>query len=903
MRGSQHHLRSDSRVERFFPPRRTQTPTIPRIEPGKLVRIIGRRQIVAARTAEPQKVVGHHGANDVDSDVRCARVATSIAIKTGQRVHTAGLKRLAQNIFCGTHARRLPATQPLYPVLGRPSLLNATPPNVYAVSIATHSHRRSNMDVIFRELTPPQRQAVEHINGPLLILAGPGSGKTRVVTHRIANMLRHGIPAWQIVALTFTNKAADEMRMRVSALAPGEPVWMGTFHRFCARLLRRYPAMIGLRENYSIYDVADSRQALKRAIETAGVSTSHTSPEQISAAISRAKNQLVTPEMMLDQSLRPGDQIAARVYPVYQRQLLNANAVDFDDLLLHAAMLLRNHAELRADLDARYRYILVDEYQDTNLAQYAIVRALSIDHPNLSVTGDPDQSIYGWRGADINNILDFEKDYPSVATVRLEENYRSTPNILRVADHLIRHNRRRKHKELFTSREEADPVVLRLYEDGFQEADDIADQIAHAILEHDRQPSEFAVFCRMNALTRSLEHAMRRRSIPYQIVNGTEFYQRKEIKDLLAYLHLINNPSHDVAFQRIVNTPTRGIGGKTVDRLRDVADRENITMLDAARKAGLIESIPKRSATKVAAFVAMYDRLCVKASATIEDLLLYLIEATGYRQFLERSADDQQDNSPLANVDELITAAVEFDRQHPEDGSVDEFLEQISLVSSTDDWENNTDRVTLMTLHASKGLEFPSVFIIGVEADLLPHARSRETPAQLEEERRLLFVGITRAQAHLQLSYCRRRSVRGDNRPVIPSEFLIELPREDLRYVETDNVADYFDDDPYAADAYPDSWDICQLDDEERATQIRPAVAAKSLPPEIRTAAQIAATGGPERHNAFRPGIEVRHPRHGEGKIVTMTGRGPKCVVTVVFAEGETVKFRLAFADLEPVYP
>ena len=770
------------------------------------------------------------------------------------------------------------------------------------------------MDGIFHGLTDPQRQAVEHIDGPLLILAGPGSGKTRVVTHRIANLLRHGIPAWQIAALTFTNKSADEMRMRVQALAPGEPVWMGTFHRFCARLLRRYATMIGLSENYSIYDTSDSKLAMKRAIETANVSTSHTSPEQIAATISRAKNRLVTPEMFLGQSLKHNEQIAARVYPVYQRQLLTANAVDFDDLLLHVANLLRDNAELRAELDARFRYILVDEYQDTNLAQYAIVRALSIDNPNLSVTGDPDQSIYGWRGADINNILDFEKDYPHVKTVRLEENYRSTPNILRVADHLIRHNRRRKHKELFTSNPEGQKVVLKLYEDGYQEADDIADQIADGILNHNRRPKDFAIFCRMNSLTRSLEHALRRRSVPYQIVNGTEFYQRKEIKDLLAYLHLVNNPAHDVALQRVINTPARGIGDLTVKRLQQYADSKNITLLAAARRAGLVESIPKRSATKVAAFVAMYDSLCVKATATIEDLLLYLIEITHFREHLEKLGDEDQDNNRLENIDELVTAAVEFDRQHPEDGSLEEFLEQIALVSSTDDWEDATDRVTVMTLHASKGLEFPSVFIIAVEQDLIPHYRSKENEEQIEEERRLLFVGITRAEEQLQISYCKRRLVRGDNRTVIASEFLVELPRAELQYIEPSVVEDYFDENPYNQDSYPDSWDlpdatsqdsvneddeICQLDDDERALLKAPSRAPKPLPSSVRTAAQFAASPSLGSMPNLRSGQLVFHPKYGDGKVTTLNGRGPKCMVTIEFEDGQSKTFRLAFAGIE----
>ena len=613
------------------------------------------------------------------------------------------------------------------------------------------------MDAIFRDLTEAQREAVGHLDGPMLILAGPGSGKTRVVTHRIANMLNHGVRPWQIAALTFTNKAAEEMRTRVDSLAPGQPVWMGTFHRFCAQLLRRHATMVGLSENYSIYDTSDSKQAMKRAIAAAGVSTTHASPDQIASSISHAKNRLTTPEMMEGHALKPRDAIAARVYPVYQKQLLTANAVDFDDLLLHIAKLLRENPEIRSELDSKYKYILVDEYQDTNLAQYAIVRALSIDEPNLAVTGDPDQSIYGWRGADLNNILDFEKDYPNVKTVRLEQNYRSTPNVLRVADQLIRHNRRRKPKKLFTDNDEGAPVILRFYEDGYQEADSIVDEIANAVMTQGLRPNDFAIFCRMNAMTRSLEHAFRSRSIPYQIVNGVEFYQRREIKDLLAYLHLINNPNHDVALTRIINVPTRGIGAKTVERIRNHADQLGVPMLEAARQADRIEGLAKRSATMVRKFIKIYDNLSVKATAPLEDLLRFMVEETSFEEHLEKTSVDQQDGNSLANVDELISAAVEFDRQHPEDGSLEAFLEQVALVADTDAFDGSNERVTLMTLHAAKGLEFPHVFIIGVEDDLLPHKRSKESESDLEEERRLLFVGITRAKQWLQLSCCKRR--------------------------------------------------------------------------------------------------------------------------------------------------
>jgi DNA helicase-2/ATP-dependent DNA helicase PcrA len=789
-------------------------------------------------------------------------------------------------------------------------------------------------------LTEPQRAAVTHVDGPLLILAGPGSGKTRVVTHRIAHLLANGIPDWQIAALTFTNKAADEMRARVDRLSSEvlsgtHQVWMGTFHRFCAQLLRRYASMVGLQENFSIYDTSDSKQAMKRAIEASGVSTTHSSPDQIASTISKAKNKLITPDLMQGQKLSPQQTVAARVYPVYQQQLLTANAVDFDDLLLHAANLLRHNPELRGELDQRFRYILVDEYQDTNLAQYAIVRALSIEYPNLSVTGDPDQSIYGWRGADLNNILDFEKDYPSVKTIRLEQNYRSTPNILRAADQLIRHNRRRKQKELFTDNQEGDEVVLRLFENGYEEADAVADDIVSMISSGQATAGDVAILCRMNSLTRSVEHSLRGRGVPYQIVNGVEFYQRKEIKDVLAYLHLINNPSHDVALLRVINTPTRGIGAKTIERLRDFADLHGIPLLEAAHRVDEIDSLAKRSATMVKRFVELYGRLAAKATDPLEDILRYLIEQSQYDAFLQKSAVEGDDSSPLGNLDELISAAVDFDRRHPDDGSLEAFLEQVALVSDTDAFEENDERVTLMTLHAAKGLEFPHIFIIGVEDDLLPHKRSKEDDAQFEEERRLLFVGITRAMQRLQLSCCKRRMIRGDMRPVIPSPFLNELPLMEMKRVESPLRSDWFDhdfdqssewendlpeiqvndDSKRDASQLDDSFDFGanRSDDHDSIDQTREAPPSFESQPvtetkgdagvpeigQLKTASDLLSKSRPPL-TAFREGTVVRHFDYGEGTIVAVSGRGPKRMARIQFADGEH-NFRLAFAKLEVV--
>ena len=797
---------------------------------------------------------------------------------------------------------------------------------------------QASLDQALSTLTDAQRDAVEHIDGPMLTLAGPGSGKTRVVTHRIANLLAKGVRPYHIAALTFTNKAAQEMRNRLESIVPPEAgsrdVWMGTFHRFCAFQLRRHAPLVGLSENYSIYDMPDQRQAMKRAIAAADVSTSHASPDQIAQTISRAKNRLITPDMMQGQGMSPAEALAARVYPHYQKQLLQSNAVDFDDMLLHIAVLLRHNPHVRAKMDAKFRYILVDEYQDTNLAQYAIVRALSIDHPNLAVTGDPDQSIYGWRGADLNNILDFEKDYPNVKTVRLEKNYRSTPNVLRVADELIRHNRLRRPKELFTDNPEGDNVQLRMFNDGREEANTIVDEISAAVSSGQVRADEVAIFCRMNSLTRAFETAFRNRSVPYQIVNGVEFYQRKEIKDLMAYLKLLNNPADDVALLRIINTPTRGIGDKTIEKIRAHADGKNISMLEAARGAGLIPTLSKRSATMVAKFVAMYDRLSGMIVQPLEDILAQLLEETKYREYLSKTAVEKEDSNPLLNVDELLAGAAEFDRQHPEEPSLDLFLEQVALVSDTDKLDQGASRVTLMTLHASKGLEFPWVYIIGVEDDLIPHARSKETEREIEEERRLLFVGITRAEKRLQMTYCKRRLLRGDLRPVIPSPFLSEIPMNEVEHIEASSDDQWFDQD-CIDQTYPDAWDeepSIQVDETTPAanaaqtghdvvveTDAFPAMQwppengpapkprlvgakpakkpPKALPASLTTAADLLTTGQTPIIQ-FTEGSWVRHDEYGEGEILSVAGRGMKRMARVKFNDVEK-SFRLAHTKLQ----
>jgi len=753
---------------------------------------------------------------------------------------------------------------------------------------------RISMLHLLESLTPEQQQAVTHVDGPLLILAGPGSGKTRVVTHRIAHLLHSGVPAWQVLALTFTNKAAQEMQARLDGLAPGERVWVSTFHRFCSRLLRQHASMVGLPENFTIYDTGDSRRVLERTLEELDLDAMHFTPQRIAASISWSKNHLITADGFEPRTGSPLDRIIARVYPAYQKRLLESAAVDFDDLLLHVARLLRENPEVRRSLDERYRYVLVDEYQDTNLAQYAIVRALSIDHPNLAVTGDPDQSIYGWRGANLGNILDFESDYPDVKIVRLEQNWRSTKRILRAADALIAHNIRRKEKVLRTDNEEGPPVRLVAYPTQNDEAGTIAARIAQQIQSGRRRPRDFAIFYRINALSRALEFALREEGIPYQMVNGLEFYQRKEIKDVLAYLHLINNPRDDVAFLRIVNTPPRGIGRTTIARLKDHAARYGLTLLDAAREAGLIETLNKRAATKVAKFVTMQDQLREVAMAPLEEIIGHVLEASTYRNHLAES-ESEDDLERLANIEELLTAARQFDEQNPGVPALEVFLEQASLVNDTDAWEADTDKVTLMTMHAAKGLEFPVVFIAAVEDGLLPHERSRDEPDQLEEERRLLFVGITRAMEELHLSLSQYREFRGRARFTVPSQFLMELPRDEMDIVEpkrslfgpTFSRQSEPQPRPSAADDFPFGKLTTAADMDASAST---AVATK--------AKQTSAPGASP--DDFYQGQAVKHPEYGLGKIVALSGSGFRRMATVNFATSGQKKFILDKSPLQP---
>ena len=733
-------------------------------------------------------------------------------------------------------------------------------------------------------------------------------------------MIEQGIPSHSIVALTFTNKAADEMRSRIDRLVTGGNMWTGTFHRFCSRLLRNYASMVGLSENFTIYDMGDSKKVVKQAIQNAEVDLKHHSPDSILDRISNIKSSAITAGNF---EPAPGDyvaSIAARVYVEYQKLLQMANAVDFDDLLLYAVDLLRNSPALRESLDMKYQYMMVDEYQDTNLAQYQLVRLLNHNYKNLGVTGDPDQSIYGWRGANLNNILEFEQDYPNLKIVRLEQNYRSTKSILSVADQLITFNRRRKPKSLITDKEHGNSVKLIAYPTVQDEAADIADSIALAVQKNEYRPRDFAILYRTNRLSRSLEHALRAIGMPYQIVKALEFYQRREVKDVLAYLHLVNNPSDNIAFERVVNVPSRKIGKVTVNRIRDYAMEKRIPLLEAARQCGLIETISKGAAVKVAKFVSLYDEISETPFEHVEEVMKSVIYKTGYRDWLTDDGSEEG-HERAANVDELLVAAQEFDNEHPEDGGLERYLEQAALVSDSDAWESDSDYVSLMSLHAAKGLEFPCVFIVGLESGILPHERSANDVEQLEEERRLLFVGITRAMEKLQLSHCLSRFRKGSFWPCIPSNFLIELPRSEMEVFTpqaTSNFQDDLDDVPFDVDPWmhgsvDDGYSADEIDargtedgEEESANESKPPSDPQSnaMFPRLMTGADLAKKQeAVTRHHPsmYQAGMAVQHEEYGDGVIESISGQNMKTTATVDFAHLGKKKFRLAFTNLSIV--
>ncbi len=640
-------------------------------------------------------------------------------------------------------------------------------------------------------LTEDQRAAVLHMDGPLLVLAGPGSGKTRVITRRIAHLVACGVPAWNILALTFTNKAAGEMKHRVESMLPEGAVGrrglvVSTFHAFCAMFLRRNALECGVDPDFAIYDADDQKRAMKAAMAEAGLDDRNFQPSAVLSKVSAAKNQLLDAEGFRMQASDYSARQVAKAYEAYEAILRRVKALDFDDLLMRTATALGADDGLRARTADRYRHVLIDEYQDTNRAQFTIARHVAGAHRNICVVGDPDQSIYRWRGADIRNILEFEETFAGARTVALGENFRSTSHVVGAADGLIRHNKRRKAKPLYTNRGEGERVRVARAADEHAEATLVAEAIEAA--QREGIPfREMAVLYRMNALSRVVEDALRRRSVPYRVVRGTAFYDRKEVKDLLAYMRLAANPADDVACARIVNVPARGIGESSLVRVERTAAQRAMPLLGAlrlAREAGVAD----RTARKVDDFCDMVARWRGLLETGEPDALAafaeMVLDESGLREFADGTDGDELDQRRL-NLDEVVNAAGDFELPEDPAGApptllraLQGFLQSVALVADSDAFDPEAGAVTLMTLHAAKGLEFDLVAMVGCEEGLLPHARSREGTDDVEEERRLCFVGMTRARAHLWMTHAANRTVRGMRMGAMESGFLREIPEE-----------------------------------------------------------------------------------------------------------------------------
>lgn len=746
------------------------------------------------------------------------------------------------------------------------------------------------MDLL-QDLNDPQREAVTHVDGPMLVLAGAGSGKTRVITHRVAWLIQQGASPHNVLAITFTNKAADEMRNRARALGAAGGATLCTFHALCARLLREFAPEAGISSNYTIYDRDDQIRVVKEAVAGLYTHGSRFSPQAIHAAISRAKDDLKTPPALAGEVGTDYMKTVVEVYREYEKLLAGNNALDFDDLLLRVAFLLRDHDEIRRRLSDRYRRVLIDEYQDTNRAQYIIAHSIVGEHGNICATGDPDQSIYAWRGADINNIMEFEQDYPNALVIRLEENYRSSKAILAAASKLISRNVLRKEKALWTRREGGGDVHVLHCDDAHSEAAEVVSRIAglHTL---GRNYGDVAIFYRLNSLSRLLEESLLQAGVPYRIARGVEFYNRKEIKDVLAYLRLLVNPDDSLSCRRIINIPARGIGAVTVKRLAAFAEAPGRSMLDACRAAADV-GLSAAAAKKVRAFAGLIDDLGGEADHPVRKIVEEVISRTGLEDMLREGGEETR--QALANVGELINSAAEFDARS-EGGTLGDYVRQVSLVSDVDGLETGGGAVTLMTLHSAKGLEFPVVFMVGCEEGLLPFERSQVgdswqsyTPQDLEEERRLAFVGMTRAMEELTLSCAVERMVRGKTERQAASMFLAQIGTERVTVEDltTAPAVRPRHSRPGAGGFYADSKQRSAIEALPAGDDQRQRDASEAESPY------------PAHYEYLREGCTVRHPAFGVGKLLSLKQQWPQTRATIDFQHVGRKTIVLRHTELE----
>ncbi|MGA9159312.1 MAG: DNA helicase PcrA [Actinomycetota bacterium] len=717
---------------------------------------------------------------------------------------------------------------------------------------------------LIEALNPVQAEAVLHTEGPVLIVAGAGSGKTRALTHRIAYLIReHGVSPYAILAITFTNKAAREMAARVEGLLGqriAQGMWILTFHSACARILRREHDHLGLPSSFTIYDEGDTERLLSSVLKDLNLDLKRYPPRAMAAAIGKAKDNVLSAGEFAQMAGNFYEQTIANVYVEYEKRKLAAGALDFDDLITETVRLFRDHPAVLEHYQEWFRYVLVDEYQDTNRAQYQLVNLLAAKYRNVCVVGDADQGVYSWRGATIQNLLDFERDYPDAEVFLMEQNYRSTSNILAIANALIEHNVQRKPKSLWTETTEGELAVRFRADDEHEEALFVAEETHRLVEEEAHRYSDVTVFYRTNAQSRVLEDVFMRAGIPYRVVGGVRFYQRREIKDVLAYLRLLLNPQDVISARRVVNTPKRGIGDATVAALEGFAAIEQIPFLEATRRADELPELGSRAKGAIAGFVGVMRRLqeAFDSGAGPQRMVEAAATESGYLLELEAERTVEAEGR-IENLRELGGVAAEFEQRSP-DGTLAEFLEQVSLVSEQDEYDEESGSVTLMTLHNAKGLEFPVVFIIGLEDGVFPHYRSMGDPAQLEEERRLMYVGVTRARERLYLTYAWSRTLFGSTNYSPPSRFLGEIPSELVRASEEGEVV---------------------VGDGASVSPIRAAVEGRREIPQISA------------------GDTVLHDKWGEGVVLTVSGSGTDAEATVRFEDVGEKRLLVAYAPLK----
>ena len=743
-------------------------------------------------------------------------------------------------------------------------------------------------DELLRGLNPQQQEAVALAGAPLLVVAGAGSGKTRVLTRRIAYLMaRRGVKPYEILAITFTNKAAGEMKERVTELVGpvAKSMWVSTFHSACVRLLRQEVERLGYSSSFSIYDSADSQKLIQKVCESLNLDSKKYPPRQFQNAISNAKNELQTPYEFLSKATNQYDTITADVYTLYEKRLKQANAMDFDDLIMKTVEVLQKFPEAKARFRSRFRHILVDEYQDTNHAQYQLVKELTGDESDgfpiaeLCVVGDADQSIYGFRGATIRNILQFEVDYPNAKTVLLEQNYRSTQNILSAANAVISQNESRKEKNLWSDSGSGAPLIGYVAESEYDEAEFVRDEIRALQNRDESQPGDTAIFYRTNAQSRIFEEIFMRAAIPYKVVGGLRFYERKEVKDILAYLRVLVNPTDEVSLRRIINLPKRGIGDRAIEEVDAFAFTQGISFWDALLRVREATGVPNKAAQSISEFTQKLSTLAVlveaktKPSAIIEATL----EQSGLMKELANSSDPQ-DEVRIENLQELVSASIEYEERSFEELGEDEvislggFLEKVSLVADADDIPDGEDHggvVTLMTLHTAKGLEFPTVFLTGMEDGIFPHARTFDDPKEIEEERRLAYVGLTRAEKRLYISRAEYRLTFGTPKYNPASRFLDEIPTTLLEW-KNEGKPSY-----------------------TSSSAVKKSRLPSGPPPR--------ATGKVSSAMALEIGQRVSHDTFGLGTVVATTGVGDKAEATINFGAYGDKRLLLRYAPVTPL--